>query len=201
MSRIAGHIRHQLVAYVALFFAVSGGVAVATGTIPGSDGEIDGCYAADGQLRVVGDGEQCRSSETALTWNQEGEKGDTGPIGPQGPTGATGPKGDKGDPGATGPKGDKGDPGVSGRTRITKNFPAIPAGDRVTVSIACPEGMVPTGGGFVNNDELRLRIVNSAGWVRIIGDEEGWNVAVRNTTNTDVAEGRGLAQVFCLAVP
>lgn len=131
MRRITGHMRHNVVAYMALFFAMSGGVAFATGTIPGSDGEIDACYTPDGLLRVVAEGEQCRNSETALTWNQ---KGDTGPTGPPGPTGDTGPKGDTGD---TGPKGDPGQAATklfakvtatgelvygSGATGVTRNW-------------------------------------------------------------------------------
>jgi hypothetical protein len=64
-------------------------VGVANSAIPGSDGEIDGCYAKNGSLRVIDaeDGETCKKNETALSWSQRGPKGD---------------KGDKGDPGAPG---------------------------------------------------------------------------------------------------
>ena len=96
---------------------VTGGVAVASGTIPGADGEIDGCYGNNGSLRVVPDGESCRSAETALAWNQKGVQGDPGPQGEKGDKGDPGPqgeKGDKGDPGPQGEKGDKGDKGDPG---------------------------------------------------------------------------------------
>jgi hypothetical protein len=60
--------------------------AVAGAAIPDSDdGEIHACYQKNqGQLRVINaeDGEACRPSEKALTWNQEGVQGETGPRGP-----------------------------------------------------------------------------------------------------------------------
>ena len=45
----------NVVATVALFFAISGGVAVATGTIPGTGGQFDACYKASGDVRLVSD--------------------------------------------------------------------------------------------------------------------------------------------------
>lgn len=82
-SRITGHGRtHRIVATMALFFALSGTVAVAVTGIPGADGTIQGCYAdATGQLRVVADAAQCRANESRLPWNQQGPKGDKGDTG------------------------------------------------------------------------------------------------------------------------
>lgn len=107
--------RRTVLGGLALIMA-TGGVAVGAGTIPGSDGEIDGCYAASGNLRVVADGEACRATETALTWNQKGRQGDPGPTGPQGQKGDTGLQGPKGDTGLQGPKGDTGAAGATGPT-------------------------------------------------------------------------------------
>jgi hypothetical protein len=80
--------------------------AAASGAIPsGSDGVIHACYqkpgllADPGAVRVIDKeaGQNCRSNETALQWNQRGPRGETGPHGEQGP------QGDKGDPGPPGP--------------------------------------------------------------------------------------------------
>jgi hypothetical protein len=52
-----------------------GGVAFAA--IPDSNGKIHGCYQTNnGNLRVVESPSQCRSSESALSWNQEGPPGE-----------------------------------------------------------------------------------------------------------------------------
>jgi hypothetical protein len=101
---------------LALFLATSGGVAVATGTIPGADGQLQGCYATKtGDLRVVADAAECDSkSETAISWAQTGPAGASGPAGA---TGAPGPKGDpgpQGEPGAAGEQGPRGERGPAG---------------------------------------------------------------------------------------
>ena len=88
-----GHLRGAglVFASVVVTLTLVAAVAVATGTIPGPDGVIHGCYdGATGALRVVPDGTDCRRNEFALQWNQTGPRG---PAGPQGNTGATGPAG------------------------------------------------------------------------------------------------------------
>jgi hypothetical protein len=73
-----------------------------------------------GQLRVRAAGTVCRSNETALNWNVQGLKGDTGPAGlpgpkgSPGPAGAAGPKGAQGNPGAQGAQGSPGQKGDTG---------------------------------------------------------------------------------------
>jgi Collagen triple helix repeat (20 copies) len=100
-------------------------VGVAFAAIPDSGGVIHACYSvSNGALRVV-DGTSCKSSETALSWNQQGTTGPTGPQGPAGPTGATGPAG------PTGPKGDTGDAGPTGPAGATG--PTGPAGPSTTL--------------------------------------------------------------------
>lgn len=78
-----------------------GGVAFAA--IP-SDGKVNACYAKKdgvlfdkGDVRLIDEGESCRSYETAIAWNQ------TGPAGPQGVQGPQGPQGPAGEEGAPGP--------------------------------------------------------------------------------------------------
>jgi hypothetical protein len=64
------------IALTALAVAL-GGVAYAT--IPDSNGTIHGCYQkGNGNLRVVESSADCRSSEQALDWNQQGRPGPPG---------------------------------------------------------------------------------------------------------------------------
>lgn len=85
--------------------ALIAGGAVALGAIPSSDGTIRACYATGGTptgaLRIVDEGVQCATGETAISWNQRGPAGPAGPAGPTGPTGDTGSSGS----GATGSTG------------------------------------------------------------------------------------------------
>lgn len=65
---------------------VAGGIAVASGMIPGSDGVIHGCYdKQNGNLRVIDpSSDQCRNSELGIQWNSQGPAGAQGPQGPAG---------------------------------------------------------------------------------------------------------------------
>lgn len=77
------------------------GLATAAG-----DGQVFACAATtNGALRVVAEGEACRTGEGALSWSRKG---------PAGPTGATGAAGAAGAAGAQGPTGAKGEPGAPG---------------------------------------------------------------------------------------
>ena len=86
-------------------------VGVGYAAIPGGGGVIHGCYAnLTGQLRVIDAeaGAKCARRETALAFNQQGPKGDTGlrglqgELGPRGLQGETGPRGLQGEPGKDG---------------------------------------------------------------------------------------------------
>jgi hypothetical protein len=65
----------------AVVAAASAGAAYAT--IPDSDGVIHACYAkSGGALRVIDDSvTNCKSGETAVSWNQSGQPGPPGPAG------------------------------------------------------------------------------------------------------------------------
>jgi hypothetical protein len=83
---------------------------VAYATIPDSSGAIHGCYArSGGSLRVIdATVTNCKSGETSLDWNvqgQQGSQGPSGPVGPAGPQGPQGPIGSQGPAGAQGPSG------------------------------------------------------------------------------------------------
>lgn len=134
--------RKRAAALVAVALGAIGGTAWASGavgSIVGANGTVTGCYQTqNGQLRVVAEGETCRSSESAIQWSQKGPPGDTGPTGapgPQGERGETGPQGirgeigPQGEPGLQGPKGDPGSPGPAGATGATGAVgPQGPAG-------------------------------------------------------------------------
>ena len=93
---------------------------VAYAAIPGDDGVIHGCYNTgsnpSGQLRLIdpATGAKCSKNEYALSFNQQGPKGDRGEVGPQGPKGDTGATGPQGPTGATGPIGPSGPQGPAG---------------------------------------------------------------------------------------
>ena len=94
-----------------------------------------------GHVRIVADGDECRSHENRLEWDTgrspgpagpqgqvgpAGPQGEPGPAGPQGPAGATGDPGAPGPQGEPGPAGPPGEPGAAGAPG--EPGPAGPAG-------------------------------------------------------------------------
>jgi hypothetical protein len=78
--------------------------------------EIRACVQkSSAQVRFIGATENCRSTETLVTWNASGVKGDPGAPGPQGAIGPQGPAGAQGAIGPQGPAGPQGAPGAAGR--------------------------------------------------------------------------------------
>jgi type VI secretion system secreted protein Hcp len=99
-----------LVLIAAVMLVAAGTLAIAS--IPGGDGVFTGCWDHNtdtshfGTLRVIDPSlpasghssyeYSCQSTETKITWNQQGPAGPTGPVGPAGsagPAGAQGPQG------------------------------------------------------------------------------------------------------------
>lgn len=107
---------------VAVTVVVGAGVAYAA--TPGK-GFIRACYAANGQLRIVGSASSCKGKERPLSWGVRGPAGPQGVAGPQGPKGETGPQGANGQKGEQGPRGQVGLQGATG-----SQGPAGPAGAR-----------------------------------------------------------------------
>ena len=105
--------------------------------IPSSSGVFRGCYAktdgiilgiphSKGDLRLVNEGEACRSYETLVTWNQ---------TGPQGLPGADGTDGTD---------------GVSGYEMVTSRSAMLPLPIGPSIFYAtCPAGKKALGGGWL----------------------------------------------------
>lgn len=68
----------NVMATIAVFIALGGGALAATSFV-GSDGQIHGCVSKKGQLKVLKPGKQCKKHTTAISWNQRGPVGATGP--------------------------------------------------------------------------------------------------------------------------
>jgi hypothetical protein len=141
-SLIRRHVSYANVAStVALFLALSGGVAFAVTAIPDADGTVHGCYnLTNGALRVVAGAEACKSSESALSWNQKGVKGDPGAPGAPGAPGLPGTDGKDGTPGLPGADGKDGAPGAPGKDGA--QGPKGDTGDDGVVSEQSLDGLV-----------------------------------------------------------
>jgi hypothetical protein len=109
-ARITGHLRNNLIAYVALFAAL-GGTSYAAAVQGAAEKKITACYAKKtGSVRLLVKAKaKCRKkTEKALAWNQ------AGPAGPAGAAGAAGAPGAAGAAGEQGPRGEKGETGPAG---------------------------------------------------------------------------------------
>jgi hypothetical protein len=89
------HLDSRVSRLAGLALAVSllaGGAVVGSNALAqDADTVIQACkHKVTGRLRAVATVDACRTSETAISWNQQG------PAGPQGPPGPPGPKGDPG---------------------------------------------------------------------------------------------------------
>lgn len=118
------------VAAATLALLVTGGFAAAQVAPSAAADVIHACRnTTNGQLRIVGAATACRNGEAAISWNEQGVKGDTGAKGAIGATGAAGPQGPKGDKGDDGAKGATGATGTTGAKGDTgAQGPAGPAG-------------------------------------------------------------------------
>jgi hypothetical protein len=103
LTRLLQHIRHNVIAYLALFVALGagGGYAVAAS----NNKTISVCAdKKTGVLHLKTRG-RCKSSQTRVSWNQQGPQGLQGAAGPQGSQGAQGLQGVQGVQGSQGPAG------------------------------------------------------------------------------------------------
>ncbi len=135
----------------------------------GAQGEVGpaGAAGAQGEVGTVG---------------PQGVQGETGAAGPQGvagPMGATGPQGQMGPQGAMGPQGPQGVPGVSGYQSVMKRVGA-PTNTTAVVTIDCPAGKVPFGGGYaaLDGNQNYTTVVKSA------PTATGWTLSLKNTNSS-----------------
>jgi len=113
--------------------ALGSTVLLLAGVIPSQDDvQIRGCVSSNGQLRIAGDAEACRTNEVLVTWSMRGPQGVQGLQGPAGPAGAMGMQGPAGAMGATGPQGPAGAVGAIG--------PQGPAGATGAIGPTGPQG-------------------------------------------------------------
>lgn len=141
-----------------------GGLAYAAASAPTT--LIHACMNSNnGNLRIVAEGQGCRTSESLLAWNQQGVQGETGAHGPQGAqgeTGETGSQGDQGPRGETGPQGPRGPTGPAGPAgaglsgyEIVDNDVSVGWLSKGHVYVDCPEGKVVIGGGARSGTQVR----------------------------------------------
>jgi hypothetical protein len=90
-------------AAVALFVALGGTSYAVSGGFVTKSGQLAGCVAKSGVLRLAKPGHHCRKGETAIAWSVRGPAGAPGPKGESGPQGQPGQNGAPGP--ATGPAG------------------------------------------------------------------------------------------------
>ncbi len=77
------------------------GTASAQAAVLGHNGQLHGCVARSGVLRVIGSNVQCRRHEQSIEFGMQGNPGaagERGPAGTVGPAGAIGPQGPAGTP-------------------------------------------------------------------------------------------------------
>jgi hypothetical protein len=145
-------------------------------SIPSPNGVIHGCYGKPGttykgnlRVRDLDQGEQCRSYENPLDWNQTGPKGAKGATGATGPTGPSGP---------TGPTGPSGPAGLSGYEVVTKYVP-LAAGKFLDQKVFCPAGKKPFSGGWWDLSKVdQTHPVPGDGWEFAGGNTLGFDTSV-----------------------
>jgi hypothetical protein len=164
VASVTRHLRRHLVAYVALFVALSGsGYAASTKLLPKNS--VGTKQVIDHSLL-----RQDFKSGTLLR----------GPAGPKGAAGATGPAGPAGSAGTAGAQGP---PGPVNLTFAESDVTALPAMSRVTQVAVCPAGMVITGGGSLTaSSDTTVNVANSD-WDASTGDvPDEWIVTMNNAS-------------------
>ena len=143
---------------------------VAYATIPDSSGAIHGCYArSGGSLRVIdATVTNCKSGETSLDWNVQGQQGPQGPNGPAGPVGPQGPQGPSGSQGPVGPQGPS---GLSHGYLASSN--QVPVAEFPAFSNVGSIASVPDGTYIDLGADLPRRLAQRAEWQLLVEGERG----------------------------
>jgi hypothetical protein len=172
----ARHLRNNLVAYVALFVALSS-TTYAAGTKLAAPNSVGSRQVINRSLLKVDfkPGQLPRGSA-----GRAGARGVTGPIGPAGPGGGAGPQGV---------------PGPVSVRFVTSAATPVPAGAQVVQVAVCPAGMVAIGGGTWNDSLDTTVNVNSSDWGSSVGGTP--NEWVGATDNASATSANMWVDVIC----
>ena len=170
LSSASRHLRRNLVAYVALLFALSGtSYAATTALLPANS--VGTRQVINGSLLK----KDFKSGQLP--------RGARGPRGFAGAGGATGPAG------AAGPAGAQGVQGPAGPVSLTYVFSAdtaLPNGTQQDAFADCPVGMVVTGGGGFSPSTSTAVSIKSSAIGTTTGDApDEWGVTMNNTSGSD----------------
>jgi hypothetical protein len=99
IAKAATYLRGNTLALLALFVALGGTSYAAAGGFVARNGQLAGCVAGNGVLKVLKPGRRCAKGQTAVAWNVTGRTGGMGPAGAAGARGATGDAGSAGQSG------------------------------------------------------------------------------------------------------
>jgi hypothetical protein len=169
LSSASRHLRRNLVAYVALLFALSGTAYAATTVLPANS--VGTRQVINGSLLK----KDFKSGQLP--------RGARGPRGFAGAGGATGPAG------AAGPAGAQGVQGPAGPVSLTYVFSAdtaLPNGTQQDAFADCPAGMVVTGGGGFSASTSTAVTIKSSAIGTTTGDApDEWGVTMNNTSGSD----------------
>jgi hypothetical protein len=167
---ILRHLRRNLVAYLALFVALSSsGYAATTTLLPKN---------SVGTKQVINHSLLRQDFKPGtLLRGARGPRGAAGATGANGATGAAGPAGTAGAPGP---------PGPVNLTYVVSADTALPTGTQQSQVADCPAGMVVTGGGALTPSSSTGVSVNTSSISSSTGDTlDEWFVAMNNTSGTD----------------
>jgi hypothetical protein len=143
----------------------------------------------------------------------KGDRGPQGQTGPQGPQGATGPQastgatGATGAQGATGPQGPQGEPGAPGGLsdyNVYQQVGTTPLSTTtttdLTVTVDCPTGTVPLGGGYRGLSVYTgTQVWDDDAATDSQGQPVGWTVTVQFPAEPSSQGGKVYAEAVCAA--
>jgi hypothetical protein len=172
MNSILRHLRGNLVAYVALLFALSStSYAAVTKLLPPNS--VGTRQVINGSLLK----RDFKSGQLA-----RGPRGLQGRTGPAGPAGSAGPAGAAG---AKGPSGVAGPPGPVILVYRNGGAHSLPAGQTTTQQVFCPADLFAVGGG-VQGANITVNSSDQLGFPEWPSDPGiGWTATVTNTSGAD----------------
>jgi hypothetical protein len=170
VASVTRHLRRNLVAYLALLFALSStSYAAATKLLPPNS--VGSRQVINGSLLKV----DFKSGQLPR-----------GSRGPAGAAGATGPAGPAGPAGAQGVQGVQGPAGPVSLTYVFSADTALPNGTQQDAFADCPAGMVVTGGGGFSPSTSTAVSIKSSAIGTTTGDApDEWGVTMSNTSGSD----------------